>query len=90
MSKNRNRYGSYQRSRLPREKKVIRIPGSLEDDGKFYRCWNCGFICNGNRDVLVGNFGGVNASTYVDVDGLTKYKAEVTGGCPFCGSGNYR
>lgn len=90
MSKSKNRYGDYQNSRLPKDKRTIRLRGSLDDDGRYFRCWNCGFICDSQRDVLVQNFGGVGTSTYVDTDGVTKYKAEVYAGCPLCGSGNYR
>ncbi len=44
MGTDANRYGTYQSTRLPREKRTIPISGHFDDDGKFYRCWNCGFI----------------------------------------------
>ena len=43
--------------RIPRRSKTIALKGSSihgdgEDDGKFFRCWNCGFICDVERDGL--------------------------------------
>jgi hypothetical protein len=26
--------------------------GDGKDDGKYFRCWNCGFVCNVERDAL--------------------------------------
>jgi hypothetical protein len=28
--------------------------GDGEDDGKYYRCWHCGFVCDVDRDELGG------------------------------------
>lgn len=50
--KDRNRYGSYSQKKLPREKRTIPLSGSLEDDGKYFRCWNCGFTCDKDRDRI--------------------------------------
>lgn len=51
-----NRYAR-SRSRLRKESRTIPIPGNTErgdgeDDGKYYRCWHCGFICDVERDEL--------------------------------------
>jgi hypothetical protein len=35
-----------------RHKRVISIRGSNEDTGVYYRCWNCGFICDSTRDQI--------------------------------------
>lgn len=45
--------------KLTKIARTIPIPGHKdygdgEDDGKWYRCWNCGFVCNEERDELGG------------------------------------
>ena len=35
-----------------KRKRRIPLRGSFEDEGKYYRCWNCGFICNIERDAF--------------------------------------
>lgn len=41
------------RSRRPRkESRTIPLRGYGDDAGLWYRCWNCGFICNSKRDAL--------------------------------------
>lgn len=110
-----------------------------QDNGTYYRCWHCGFICNDRRDTLggestsnrvthsdfsmdsvpepgiygigIGNeltAGGL-ASVNMNISGihhdLTLVKSDsngnpvepkhyhdvsTSGGCPFCGSANYR
>jgi len=47
------------RSRIRKESRTIPLYGSPErgnglDDGRYFRCWNCGFICNIDRDALGG------------------------------------
>ena len=44
-----SRYIKTVRTRLPREKRTIRIHGAFEDSGKYQRCWNCGFIVDMTR-----------------------------------------
>ena len=51
-SSNQNRYGTYKRTRLPRQKRTLLQSGSLEDASKYYKCWNCGAICNIERETL--------------------------------------
>jgi len=89
MDSDRNRYGSYQTTRLPKQKKTISVLGHLEDEGKYYRCWNCGFVNHVQRNAI-GVGSGASTEAYVDTDGVTKYKSIVTAGCSFCGSKNYR
>jgi hypothetical protein len=53
---------------LPRESRTIPLKadnyrGNGEDFGKYYRCWNCGHICNEDKDSL-GN--GANSVTHED------------------------
>lgn len=45
------------RSRLRKESRTIPLYGDADrgnglDDGRYYRCWNCGFVCNIDRDAL--------------------------------------
>lgn len=62
---------SYRRSRkLPKESRRIPLKGDKyrgngEDHGRYYRCWNCGFVCDSDRDALGdGNSG--NGVTHID------------------------
>jgi hypothetical protein len=50
MSKSSNRYGTYKSTGLPREKRSILLPGSLDDNGRYYKCWNCGVTCDSQRE----------------------------------------
>lgn len=92
-----SRHSSYSIRRLPKQKRTLPIYGEREDTGKWYHCWNCGFVCNIDRDrlatVSVGSGSGVvvkETTIYIDdVAVIVKYP-DVTGGCPFCGSFNYR
>lgn len=45
--------------KLRKEARTIPIPGHKDygdgqDDGKYYRCWNCGMVCDVDRDELGG------------------------------------
>jgi hypothetical protein len=113
------------------------------DTGKLYRCWNCGFICNADRDelgdedtkaaisfqiydqvyssdnnnttdgstrqigdIIHGHNSGVpllqmlvirtgHAIHQADAAGdnvavQVNWEPDITGGCPFCGSRNWR
>lgn len=44
--------------------------GEGEDAGKWFRCWNCGFICKVGRDALGGpaDKAGVVSTAYTQVD----------------------
>lgn len=44
------------RNRLPKESRTIPLKGEGDDEDKYYRCWNCGFICNVDRDALGGRY----------------------------------
>jgi len=48
------------RSRIRKESRTIPLYGDADrgnglDDGRYFRCWNCGFICNIDRDALGGS-----------------------------------
>jgi hypothetical protein len=112
--------------KLPKQSRRIPLPGNSDrgdglDHGKYFMCWNCGFVCDVDRDELgdaetragdnqtsystpaYGNAGG-NAETALEdytvvmelgPDGTAKgvrhpIMSDVTGGCPFCGSKNWR
>jgi len=52
MSRTRKRF---YRNRLPQEQRTIPIDGYGDDLGKYFRCWNCGFICKLGRDELTSS-----------------------------------
>lgn len=113
------------------------------DTGKYFRCWNCGFVCNSDRDELGDKDSKAAVSTQIydqkyssdnenTTDGSTRqigspihgdndgvpllkmltlrsghvihkkdaagdnvkirhnWEPKVTGGCPFCGTRNWR
>lgn len=116
------------KNRLPKEFRVKLIVDETDtDNGSFYHCGNCNFVCNDKQDSLGGSKSGdaigrtdftiqsagiisgdaktavsllVNipesmASLAVDSSGNPKtvvhhHVAAVSGGCPFCGSKNWR
>lgn len=64
--------------RIPRRSKTIALKGSAiygdgEDDGKWFKCWNCGFVCNIDRDGL-GDAESVSNISYAIAD--TKYSTD--------------
>lgn len=46
--------------RTPHDSRTLPVIGEGADKGKYYRCWNCGFICDKERDYL-GDGTGVTA-----------------------------
>lgn len=111
--------------RLRKEAKTKPVFGSHErgggdDKGKYYKCWNCGFICDKDRDALGGadSRDGVEPEAYTQLQddvsttayhcqgaagadqatceaaggtwSSTRYKPNVSSGCPFCGSLNWK
>jgi hypothetical protein len=72
MSKGQNRYGRYSQHQLHGDKRTSPLRGSLDDDGKFYRCWNCGATCDKDREMLGEYTGSVptsNLSLLLHMDG---------------------
>ncbi len=47
-----SRYGIYRRSHINHDRKTIAVYGEGEDANKLYKCWNCGAICNIDREKL--------------------------------------
>ena len=46
------------KTRLPKEARSI--PYKARGDEKLWKCWNCGFICNSDRDDHTGSHAGDN------------------------------
>lgn len=76
-----SRHSHYTRSHLQRQKYVMPLWGAYEDTGKYFRCWNCGYICDVDRDgydrgeggssgVIVKDFAEVSNPTYGFEDDL--------------------
>jgi len=61
--------------KIRHDSKTIPVPGHRdygdgEDHGKWYRCWNCGFLCNIDREALGGpeDSPGVITQTFTTLD----------------------
>jgi len=98
------------------------FPYKARGDESLWKCWNCGFICNEDRDDHSGSHAGDNHVIAVTpalggqgLNGMLittevgkehvimkqdsngdaaviehNYTSDVTKGCPFCGSTNYK
>ena len=97
------------------------MPYKRRGDESLWKCWNCGFICDEDRDDSSGSKAGDNhlvnalpACGGTGLDGMIIpieigtecrlmeqdadgdvtihhiYSTNVTKGCPFCGSTNYK
>ena len=83
-------YIKYDRRRLHRDKRTITVEGSDSHDGKYFKCWNCKFVCDKDRDKT-GDGVGYEVVDVVDpYTGISNKTQQVTSGCPFCGSLNWR
>ena len=51
-------------TRLPKQAKSFPIRAKGEEAGKLYRCWNCGFTCNTDRDDDSGGTAGDNHTDF--------------------------
>jgi len=45
-----SRYGKYKQVKTPEHKRSRFLPASFEDRNKYFRCWNCNFICSMNAN----------------------------------------
>ena len=52
------------------------VRGDGEDSGKYYKCWNCGWICNLDRDALGDSESEANITPTVYTQ-LDQYGSEV-------------
>ena len=114
---------------LPKRSRTRPIYGTGDDEGKYFNCWHCGFVCNSERDELGdseseagdehldapnlckphsqlansgagvhlgGGIGGYHVALKFGADESTAetvvhlYKSDISRGCPFCGSTNWR
>ena len=48
-------YRQPHRQRLPKRSRTRPIYWRGDAAGRFYRCWNCGFVCDSKRDYLGGS-----------------------------------
>jgi hypothetical protein len=62
MSGKRSKYNQISIKKLRHEKRTISMPGSQEYDGKFFRCWHCGFVGNDIDRNAVGDGDGTTYS----------------------------
>ena len=111
--------------RLPKQAKSLPKRAKGEEAGKIFRCWNCGYTCDTDRDDDSGSSAGDNHTDVstpalgynengvedlmivldefsfyhtileLGADGEPKtivhdHLTNVTKGCPFCGTTNYR
>ena len=54
------RYTKPTKAHLPKEARTIPIKAGGEENGKWFRCWNCGFNCFTDRDDHTGLTAGDN------------------------------
>ena len=40
------------KKKIQKRSKTLPIHGKGEDAGRYFHCWNCGFVCNKDRDEL--------------------------------------
>ena len=62
------------KNRVKKRSRTISLPGHEDygdgrDADRYFRCWNCGFVCDKERDALGGadSTGGQNYSLWTDV-----------------------
>ena len=71
------RYTAQAQRKVSKDSKTLPIFGKGDDEGKYFRCWNCGFPCDVDRDELGGpdSRNNVTATAYTQVDqyGNTAY-----------------
>lgn len=46
------RYGPRPSRKTRKQSRTLPVKGRGEDKGKYFRCWNCGFVCAVDRDQL--------------------------------------
>ncbi len=54
---------------LRRRSRTRPVKGTGDDEGKYYRCWNCGFVCDSSRDKSDGSYAGDNHTTGYELAG---------------------
>ena len=59
------RFTKTSKQRLPKESRTLPIKVGGTENGKIFRCWNCNFICNTDRDDSSGSTAGDNHLDYI-------------------------
>jgi hypothetical protein len=77
-----SKYNKISQKQVGRRKRSIQLQGSGEDDGKWYRCWYCGFINNIERNA-VGDGEGLSYSIEANqndiFDNINRYLIGLSG-----------
>jgi hypothetical protein len=60
--------------KLRKESRTLPLKGKGDDAGKYFKCWNCGFICDSDRDELGDSESGAG-DDHTDYHGLTTIAA---------------
>ena len=67
------RYPPFRKTRLWKERKTIPVRANdlhagreRTDQGRYFRCWHCGFVCDIERDILSDQQSGMSVYNYVD------------------------
>ena len=58
----------YKRS-LKKRSRTLPVFGRGDDAGRYYRCWNCGFVCDVERDEL-GDADSTAGDDHTDINNL--------------------
>lgn len=77
-----SKFNRITRQRLPDRKRTIPMPFEGDDKGKYFRCWHCNFINNGDRRH-VGDGTGVNPEEVVETSVSIIGDAELMMDSPF-------
>lgn len=59
-----SRNSKYSIRKLPHDKRAIKLYGEHENYGRFYKCWNCGFIIDSNNVASGGNGDGISHTEF--------------------------
>ena len=79
-------YSRAQKTKLKKESRTLPIFGRGDDAGKYFHCWNCGFVCDKDRDELGdsasrGGDGHLDALNLVSDNVANALHVAVLGGC---------
>jgi len=56
----KSKYVHIHRHKLPHHRRSQRVHGAEEENGKYIKCWNCGFIVDTTRDLGSSDSSGVS------------------------------
>lgn len=84
-----SRHARYSNRQLPRQKRTLPLYGEKDDTGKFYKCWNCGFTCNAERDSLNTGEMGVSGVNTISNLSLLLHMDGTHGGSTFTDSSSW-